>query len=87
ERRKTRPCPYCPEKKYTGEYAHRNWMRHMENKHNPSTSADGLPMLPCRCPGCGRSFQRTDARLVHERRSHPELNTPPAMKRTKSNSP
>lgn len=81
---KTEICPLCPNKQYTGAWAHRNLTRHMEAMHAPCASSTGLKQIKCSLNGCGRTFRRDDARLVHERRSHPELNRPPAAKRKRS---
>ncbi|KAF2028125.1 hypothetical protein EK21DRAFT_70481, partial [Setomelanomma holmii] len=71
------PCPLCPDRPFTGVWAHRNLSRHMENLH-------GVKHLPCGHEDCPRTFRREDARLVHERRSHPELNRPPPTRRKRS---
>ncbi|KAF2831785.1 hypothetical protein CC86DRAFT_367060 [Ophiobolus disseminans] len=77
-------CPLCTDKRYTGVWAHRNLTRHMERVHAPSCSVGGVRHFPCSRGDCERTFRREDARLVHERRSHPELNRPPPTKRRKS---
>lgn len=84
ETRKAEVCPLCPNKQYTGVWAHRNLMRHMETMHAPCASSTGLKQIRCSFDGCDRTFRREDACLVHERRSHPELNRPPAAKRKRS---
>jgi hypothetical protein len=81
---RTLSCHLCIDKQYTGVWAHRNLMRHMESAHAPSSSTDGGKHLPCGDVKCDRTFRREDARLVHERRSHPELNRPPPTKRKRS---
>ncbi|KAF1848839.1 uncharacterized protein K460DRAFT_81536 [Cucurbitaria berberidis CBS 394.84] len=80
-------CPKCPDKRYTGTWAHRNLNRHMESVHSPYMSPDGLRMFRCEAEGCNVSFRRADALLVHERRSHPELNRPPPRKKKRSCDP
>jgi len=65
---------------FTGQYAQRNLNRHME-KHNSCGGASSRRHIRCGQPGCTSAFGREDALLVHLRRSHPELNTPPAKKR------
>jgi hypothetical protein len=81
---RTLSCHLCTDKQYTGVWAHRNLMRHMESAHAPSSSTDGGKHLRCGHVNCDRTFRREDARLVHERRSHPELNRPPPTKRKRS---
>ncbi|KAH7068472.1 hypothetical protein FB567DRAFT_249600 [Paraphoma chrysanthemicola] len=79
------PCPICVNKApFTGVYAHRNLNRHMESMHAPCASADGVKHIRCSFQECDKTFRREDARLVHERRSHPELNRPPPSKRKRS---
>jgi len=74
-------CLVCVEKPlFTGQYAQRNLNRHME-KHKACTGARSNRHIRCGQPGCASTFGREDALLVHLRRSHPELNTPPAKKR------
>ncbi|KAH7379290.1 hypothetical protein DE146DRAFT_637724 [Phaeosphaeria sp. MPI-PUGE-AT-0046c] len=120
ETKKAEVCPLCPNKQYTGVWAHRNLTRHIdcltmsvncavansttsfaispptsgvlltagpnfrESVHAPCASSDGLRQIRCGYHNCDRTFRREDARLVHERKSHPELNRPPAAKRKRS---
>lgn len=73
-------CEHCRPtvKSYSGTYARRNLSRHIFQTHSSSDE------FPCSVPNCPESFRRTDARLVHERRSHPELERAPAVRRKKS---
>ncbi|KAH8732636.1 hypothetical protein GQ44DRAFT_696209 [Phaeosphaeriaceae sp. PMI808] len=77
-------CPLCPDRQYNGEWAHRNLTRHMERVHAPCSSTDGVRLFICSHGECDKTFKREDARLVHERKSHPELNRPPPTKRKRS---
>lgn len=77
-----RSCPICEDKQFTGSYAQRNLARHLETKH--STSPDGVKTVSCTYPGCQSTFKRGDARLIHERRVHPDSNTPQAKKRKRN---
>jgi len=78
------PCSLCPDKLFTGVWAQRNLNRHLEAVHAPYSSHDGVKHFRCSMGECSRTFRRNDARLVHERRSHPELNRAPATRRKKS---
>ncbi|KAF1842734.1 uncharacterized protein K460DRAFT_287456, partial [Cucurbitaria berberidis CBS 394.84] len=80
----TLTCPRCPNKQYTGNWAHRNLLRHLENKHSDLEFPNGVKHIRCNQEGCDSVFGRNDARLVHERRSHPELDTPPPKKRKRT---
>ncbi|KAH6878566.1 hypothetical protein BKA58DRAFT_97986 [Alternaria rosae] len=74
-------CSVCVDKPpFTGQYAQRNLNRHME-KHGTCAESRSERHIRCGQPGCTSTFGREDALLVHLRRSHPELNTPPAKKR------
>ena len=74
-------CLICVDQpEFRGKYAQRNLNRHME-KHNPIGTVRDTRHIRCGQPGCNCKFGREDALLVHLRRSHPELNTPPAKKR------
>ncbi|KAF1833039.1 hypothetical protein BDW02DRAFT_553449 [Decorospora gaudefroyi] len=73
-------CTVC-KKPFKGQYAQRNRTRHMERFH-PACTASGD--IPCSQPGCASTFGRSDALIVHLRRSHPELNTPAAKKRKRT---
>ncbi|KAL1795240.1 hypothetical protein ACET3X_007056 [Alternaria dauci] len=74
-------CLVCLDKPaFTGQYAQRNLNRHMA-KHEPCVGQGNNRHIRCEQPGCTSTFGREDALLVHLRRSHPELNTPPAKKR------
>lgn len=78
---KTLRCLICVDNPtFTGQYAQRNLTRHME-KHSPCTGTDSGRHIRCGQPGCMSTFARPDALLIHLRRSHPELNTPPPKKR------
>ncbi|OAL07254.1 hypothetical protein IQ06DRAFT_341993 [Phaeosphaeriaceae sp. SRC1lsM3a] len=83
ETKKAEVCHLC-HRQYTGTWAHRNLTRHMESVHAPCSSSTGQKQIRCGFDGCDRTFRREDARLVHERRSHPELNRPPPAKRRRS---
>ncbi|CAI9629520.1 unnamed protein product [Alternaria burnsii] len=74
-------CSVCVDKPlFTGQYAQRNLNRHMA-RHEPCLGQRSNRHIRCEQPGCTSTFGREDALLVHLRRSHPELNTPPAKKR------
>ena len=74
-------CLVCVDKpQFTGRYAQRNFNRHME-KHSPCSGWPSRRHIRCRQPGCTSTFGREDALLVHLRRSHPEMDTPPAKKK------
>lgn len=61
-------CEYCGIR-FCGRYAAGNLRRHQRTKH----SVAGRKEFECKEPGCNRMFLRTDARLKHYRRHHPEL--------------
>ncbi|KAH4934905.1 hypothetical protein HBI79_078880 [Parastagonospora nodorum] len=84
EDNRTLSCHLCPEKQYTGTWAHRNLSRHMETTHAPCPAPDGVKQIRCSHVKCEKTFNRKDARLVHERKSHPDLNRSPPMKRKRS---
>ncbi|KAF2634981.1 hypothetical protein P280DRAFT_523643 [Massarina eburnea CBS 473.64] len=59
---------------FTGEYARGNLHRHMKTSHSNTK-------FPCEVEGCSRQYQRSDARLAHYRKRHPELQVPPSLAR------
>ncbi|CAA9964461.1 hypothetical protein PTMSG1_07820 [Pyrenophora teres f. maculata] len=71
-------CSLCDDISFTGYYARRNYNRHMERHKDPKS-------IRCDKPECAKTFGRKDALLVHLRRSHPELDVPPAKKRKNGN--
>jgi hypothetical protein len=77
-------CRVCVDKSFTGQYAQRNLNRHMERFHSTCAASDDGKHIRCQQPGCTSTFGRPDALLVHLRRSHPELNTPPPKKRKRA---
>ncbi|EUC47579.1 hypothetical protein COCMIDRAFT_89876 [Bipolaris oryzae ATCC 44560] len=61
-------CPHC-DTKFTGnKYGKGNLARHIRHKHQDHPKIS--------CGYCGELFQRTDARLKHHRKKHPELEPP-----------
>ncbi|KAI0571222.1 hypothetical protein Alg130_10962 [Pyrenophora tritici-repentis] len=72
-------CSQCHDTVFTGYCARRNYNRHMERHHKEAKS------IRCDKPECAKTFGRKDALLVHLRRSHPELDVPPAKKRRNGN--
>jgi len=78
-------CDLCdPRRSFRGNWAPRNLSRHMDQAHTPCTSSSGMKDFRCGLESCPRIFRRADARLVHERHSHPELNRPPPVRRKRS---
>ncbi|PSN63029.1 hypothetical protein BS50DRAFT_103179 [Corynespora cassiicola Philippines] len=70
-------CPIC-DNVYSGQYAKRNLQRHRADKHSKVVGGNTY-----RCHKCPRSYKRKDARLKHERGSHPDMNHRPANSRKK----
>ncbi|KAF1951918.1 hypothetical protein CC80DRAFT_189899 [Byssothecium circinans] len=66
-------CSICG-KVFRGEYARGNLTRHRKTCHSST-------IFPCEVGGCRRQYHRSDARLHHYRKSHPELNMLPAVAR------
>jgi hypothetical protein len=77
------PCPECPTLRYVGVFAHRNLTRHMQSVHGSGKYLAGA-RVPCGSLGCDATFRRDDARLVHERRNHPDLMRPPPLRRRRT---
>ncbi|KAF2270387.1 hypothetical protein CC78DRAFT_611285, partial [Lojkania enalia] len=67
-------CSQCPAI-YTGQYAQRNLVRHVQCKHGST-----IAIFPCTI--CTRTYQRKDA-LVKHQRGHPELGKGPPKTRKK----
>jgi len=53
---------------FAGVYRAGNYGRHRRQKHDVRAKE-----WVCEASGCGQVFQRSDARLKHQRRRHPEL--------------
>ena len=66
-------CAECG-KRFAGEYSRRNLSRHMNQKHEEAER-----MYPCK--ECDRTFMRSDARLKHYRKHHPNLDVGPPIQR------
>lgn len=61
-------CTSCPAE-FRGRYRKGNLARHIKVFHQDLFNM----YYTCEFPGCGKTYRRTDARLKHERKSHPEL--------------
>lgn len=59
---------------FEGEYARGNHARHMMTMHSDK-------LYSCKVEGCGAIFKRSDYRLRHYRRAHPELDVPSHLRR------
>lgn len=59
---------------FTGDYARGNLTRHFKSKHSGE-------ILPCEVPDCDQKFDRSDYRLSHYRKAHPELGAAPKVSR------
>ena len=68
-------CGECG-KEYTGKHSRGNLARHERHKHGERKEAPYL----CLVQGCRSVFERSDARLKHTRRRHPELGQPPVQR-------
>lgn len=64
---------------FTGKYCRGSWQRHIRLKHR-----DQGVSYPCQDANCGLKFNRTDARLKHYRKYHPDLASSPAKPRAKN---
>jgi hypothetical protein len=64
-------CGQC-HTEFTGTYRRGNLARHVRHKH----IGVHAQMYTCRAGGCLRQFNRSDARLKHERNTHSELGRP-----------
>ena len=62
----------------TGQYCRRNLRRHVESVHDST-----IHMYYCDVADCNRSFRRSDALRVHQRKSHPEIGLPPQIRSRK----
>lgn len=70
--------------RFRGEYRRGNRSRHLRERHGGSDGSG--KSYDCEEPSCGKSFNRTDARLKHYRKQHPLLATiPQSRKSTGSN--
>lgn len=58
---------------FRGEYRRGNRSRHLRERHGGSDGSG--KSYDCEEPSCGKSFNRTDARLKHYRKQHPLLAT------------
>ncbi|KAH9870978.1 hypothetical protein J1614_006552 [Plenodomus biglobosus] len=70
-------CVQC-RKPFQGRYRHGNLARHVKHSHGTVSL-----QYPCTVSGCDKTFKRTDARLKHTRRQHPESHLAPMSDRQK----
>lgn len=68
-----RGCLHC-DAKFTGAYRRDNLSRHIRMKHKNT----------CRVNGCGKTFQRSDALLKHQRKAHPGIDLGSANPRSRT---